>query len=106
MRKLVESLGADGNDETLATLQSDPGASDQMAALDLRQAVNKLESNYRVVVVLRYYAGMDATEIGVVLGLPAATVRTRLRRALTLLREHLIASEHLPSFRAQEGRDA
>ncbi len=105
-RKLVESLGADGGEETLATLQHDPGASDQMAALDLRQAVNKLESDYRVVVVLRYYAGMDATEIGAVLGLPAATVRTRLRRALTLLREHLAASDSPPSFRAQEGRDA
>lgn len=76
-----------------------------MAALDLRQAINALEMDYRVVVVLRYYAGMDATEIGAALGLPGGTVRTRLRRALALLREHLSASEHPRSFRAQEGRD-
>lgn len=104
-RRLVEPLGADGSEETLALLGSDPGASDQMAALDLRQAINALEMDYRVVVVLRYYAGMDATEIGAALGLPGGTVRTRLRRALALLREHLSASEHPRSFRAQEGRD-
>lgn len=81
----------DEADEPLASLVDDPGASDATAALDLRQAINRLGIDLRVVVVLRYYAGMDATEVGAALGLAPATVRTRLRRALATLREDLSA---------------
>jgi RNA polymerase sigma-70 factor (ECF subfamily) len=105
-RKLSEPLGDERGEKELAALHSDPGASDQMAALDLRQAINTLETHYRVVVLLRYYAGLDATEIGAALGLPAATVRTRLRRALAFLRQQLTTSDQRPTFRAQEGKDA
>ncbi len=48
-----------------------------------------LPDDLRVVVALRYYAGFDATEIGNTLKIPPATVRTRLRHALRLLRERL-----------------
>lgn len=89
-RALTQPL-YDETDEPLAILDDDPGASDATAALDLRQAINRLNMDLRVVVVLRYYAGMDATEVGAVLGLAPATVRTRLRRALAMLREHLSA---------------
>lgn len=89
-RSLTQPL-FDETDEPLAILDDDPGASDATAALDLRQAINRLNMDLRVVVVLRYYAGMDATEVGAALGLASATVRTRLRRALALLRDHLTA---------------
>jgi len=95
-RRLVGSLDQGGDADPIALLGGDPGASDHAAALDLRQAVNSLEPAYRLVVVLRYYVGLDASEIGGTLGVPATTVRTRLRRALALLREHLDASEELP----------
>ncbi len=95
-RRLVESLDLGSDADPIALLGSDPGASDHAAALDLRQAVNSLDPDYRLVVVLRYYVGMDASEIGDALGIPAATVRTRLRRALALLREYLSASEDVP----------
>ncbi len=58
-------------------------------ALDVRQAVATLPEDLRHVIGLRFYAGMNSTEIGEVLEIPAATVRTRLRRALELLRERL-----------------
>jgi RNA polymerase sigma-70 factor (ECF subfamily) len=58
-------------------------------ALDVRQAVATLPEDLRRVVALRFYAGMNSTEIGEALEMPAATVRTRLRRALELLRERL-----------------
>lgn len=58
-------------------------------ALDVRQAVATLPEDLRCVVALRFYAGMNSTEIGEALDIPAATVRTRLRRALELLRERL-----------------
>jgi RNA polymerase sigma factor (sigma-70 family) len=81
----------EGDEAALAVLDADPGASDHAGALDLRQAINRLDTDLRVVLVLRYYAEMDATEIGAALGIPPATVRTRLRRALMTLRERLDA---------------
>jgi DNA-directed RNA polymerase specialized sigma24 family protein len=46
---------------------------------------------------------MDASEVGAALGIPPATVRTRLRRALALLREYLGASGDYPSFQKRKG---
>jgi RNA polymerase sigma-70 factor (ECF subfamily) len=87
----------------LATLGADPGGSGHTAALDLRHAINQLEDDLRLVVVLRYYAGMDATEIGATLGVPPATIRTRLRRTLHLLRERLSGSRTDSAPRHPEG---
>jgi RNA polymerase sigma factor (sigma-70 family) len=102
-RRLMEPLDVSEAADLVATLGGDPGASDHTAALDLRAAINRLEPEYRVVVALRYYVGMDATEVGAALGIPPATVRTRLRRALSLLREHLSVSGDLPSFQQRKG---
>src|SRR5215813_8071578 len=49
--------------EELATLATNPGTSDHTGALDLRSAINQLGYDQRIIVVLRYYAGMDASEI-------------------------------------------
>lgn len=87
-----------------ALLGVDPGASDAAAALDLRQAINSLDADLRVVVALRHYAGIDSTAIGELLGLPPATVRTRLRRALALLRERLEPPQRDASSPAKGGR--
>jgi RNA polymerase sigma-70 factor, ECF subfamily len=72
-----------------------PGATAHAEALDVREAINALHASLRLVVTLRYYAGLDASEIGEALGLPPPTVRTRLRRALSLLRDELGDSGHL-----------
>ena len=72
-----------------------PGANAHAEALDVREAINALHASLRLVVTLRYYAGLDASEIGEALGLPPPTVRTRLRRALILLRDELGDSGHL-----------
>src|SRR5579871_249049 len=102
-RRLMEPLDAAEADDLVATIGDDPGASDHTAALDLRAALQQLAPEYRVVVALRYYVGMDASEVGAALGVPPATVRTRLRRALALLREHLSASEDQSSFHDRKG---
>ncbi|WIG58579.1 MAG: hypothetical protein OJF49_001325 [Ktedonobacterales bacterium] len=73
----------------LALLDADPGTSNHTGALDLRAAINALPSDLRIVVVLRFYAGLDATEIGRVLSIPAGTVRSRLHRAFTRMRDQL-----------------
>ena len=43
-------------------------------------AVNQLPAHYRVVIYLFYYEGYQAAEIGRILGIPTATVHTRLAR--------------------------
>ena len=88
---------------SLSVTGGDLGSSDHVAALDLRAAIHALDADLGTVVVLRYYVGMDATAIGAVLGLPPATVRTRLRRALTLLRQNLHLHDSLPSIPIEKG---
>jgi RNA polymerase sigma-70 factor (ECF subfamily) len=92
-----------GDEAPLALLGADPGTSDHTGALDLRQAINRLNTDLRVVLVLRYYAEMDATEIGAALGLPPATVRTRLRRALMVLRERLDSPSAARAAQTEKG---
>jgi RNA polymerase sigma-70 factor, ECF subfamily len=94
----TESLEAGGD---VAQLDMDPGRMHHAATLDLRSAINRLEEPLRVTVVLRYYANLDSAEIGSALGVPPATVRTRLRRALALLQDALATDPHLQAMRIQ-----
>lgn len=95
-RRLTEPL-SDDEAAPLALLGGDPGASDHANAIDLRGAIDTLGEDLRLVVVLRYYSGMDATEVGAILGIPPATVRTRLRRALRELRGQMSAATAAPA---------
>ena len=52
-------------------------------------AVNELPESYRSVIYLFYYEGYQAAEIGQILGMPTATVHTRLARGRAKLRELL-----------------
>lgn len=70
---------------------TDPGSGEHADALDVRRVINTLDDDLRLVVVLRYFIGMDATAIGAALDTPPATIRTRLRRALAVLRKRLDA---------------
>ena len=91
--RLTGPLPEEGADvaglEDLAMLTADAGTSDHTNAMDLRHAVNHLPPDFRVAVVLRYYAGMEPSEIGRALGIAPVTVRTRLHRALLMLRERI-----------------
>lgn len=98
-RRMTARLPDEGS-EFLALLDDDP--SDRVAALDLRRAINQLNDDMRLVVVLRYYGGMDASEIGATLGVQSATIRTRLRRALLVLRQYLRDSGEMPTLRRSE----
>jgi DNA-directed RNA polymerase specialized sigma24 family protein len=82
-------------DDTQAAVLFDlyAGASDHTGALDLRAAVRDLPGEQRLVVALRFYGGMKATEIAEALDIPATTVRTRLHRALITLRTRLAPSD-------------
>ncbi len=56
---------------------------------DLWEMLATLTADQRIAVVLRYYGGYRATEIASIVGMPAATVRSHLRRGLATLRKEL-----------------
>lgn len=89
MRQHEQSNANDNALAVLAMAGTGPGSSDHAAMLDLYQAIQALKDDLRTVVLLRYFVGLDATEIGAVLDLPSPTVRTRLRRALMHMRHSL-----------------
>lgn len=57
-------------------------------------AVNTLPPHYRAVICLFYYEGYQAAEIGHILGIPTATVHTRLARGRAKLKDILGGSEY------------
>ena len=83
--------------------QGGPDAWQHAEELDLRDALTHLPDELRTIVTLRYFGGLDASEIGSVLGAPPATVRTRLRRALGLLRTQLQPSEEISATGRSRG---
>jgi len=66
---------------------------------EMLNAIDSLGEKHRVVVILRYYAGMSNEEIAETMGLPSGTIRSRLHTARERLRQVLeetqIRSEHL-----------
>ena len=58
------------------------------------EAVNALPPHYRAVIYLFYYEGYQAAEIGTILGLPTATVHTRLARGRAKLKTLLGGTEY------------
>lgn len=64
-----------------------PRSSDEAA--ELWEAVARLSEKLRTVVHLHYAEGYQTEEIAAMLGVPAATVRTRLRRARMKLKDLL-----------------
>lgn len=64
------------------------GPEDEWAA-ELWDAVSRLPEELRTAVHLFYGEGYESGEIGILLGVPAATVRSRLRRARAELRNLL-----------------
>ncbi len=63
-------------------------------ARDVEEVLKKLSPPYREVILLRYVNHLTFEEIGNVLDEPANTVRSRHRRGLAQLRQHLQALHH------------
>ncbi|MGA2797102.1 MAG: sigma-70 family RNA polymerase sigma factor [Thermoguttaceae bacterium] len=55
----------------------------------VRQALQSLDADTRSLLVLRYFADFDSSEIGLIMQLPDATVRGRLRHARQKLADRL-----------------
>jgi len=59
-------------------------------AVAVRHALQDLDESLLCPLVLRYFCGLDATQVGEILQLPASTVRSRLRDARMILAKRLI----------------
>jgi RNA polymerase sigma-70 factor (ECF subfamily) len=71
-------------------------ASDDRLPDELMAALAELDPADRALVVLRHLLGYRASELARIFDMPAATVRTRLARALARLRARLEAEEEQP----------
>ena len=69
-----------------------PAPADELSA-ELMAALAALDPDQRALVVLRHVLGYRSSELAGMLGVPAATVRTRLARALHQLRTLLEGEE-------------
>ncbi len=58
-------------------------------ASELWDVLRRLSDDHRMAVVLRYYGGYSAADIAGMLEMPAATVRSHLRRGLATLKKEL-----------------
>jgi len=89
---LVEGLFHRGNGArpsgALPLLQTD-GTEGLVSRMDLEQAMRRLTRIQREVVLLRYFAGLSASETGAVIGRPETAVYALQARALAALRRQL-----------------
>ncbi len=71
----------------------EPAIGDSSVSLSNRDAVgralDRLDADHRIVVILRYWADLRVDEIGARLGIPAGTVKSRLHNALRTMRPRL-----------------
>jgi RNA polymerase sigma-70 factor (ECF subfamily) len=58
-------------------------------SIPVREALNSLDEASREIVLLSVVGGFKSHEIGKMMDLPSATVRTKLRRTLGKLRKEL-----------------
>lgn len=66
---------------------------DQYEDIDLKQALSRLPSAYRSIVVLRFFEDLTLEEIATILNENLSTVKTRLYKSLKLLRVEMSETE-------------
>ena len=95
-RQELEGLSGDGsiNPETFAIRSEEAGR--------LRQAIQRLPPQYRIVLVLRDMEGLTDEEVAEITGLRPGTVRVRLHRARLFVRKELMKGQKQPGGRRVE----
>lgn len=81
-RKLSRIHHTDAFDEP------DP-ANDLIDTIFIGELLHKLPPNLIRIVSLRYYGNLNSTEIGALLGISSATVRSQLRSAMAMMRKYI-----------------
>lgn len=77
-----------------------PGPHEQVESAEVWQLVHhgiqKLEPDYREILVLRDIEGLPATEVAEIVGISVSAVKSRLHRARSQLRDQLTSSPYRP----------
>ena len=76
-------------DENVYTLINVFANEDSHDTIGLKKVVDKLKPEHLILIELAYYKGYTQEEISKELNIPIGTVKTRMRKALLLLREQL-----------------
>lgn len=74
---------------TVETLPEMQDSSDNMASVELRMAVDKLEDQQRIVIILYYFQDMPLKQVADMLQISESAVKTRLYRARKTLMEEI-----------------
>ena len=85
-RRELEQLSADGR------INPEAYASHSEKASRLREAIQRLPAQYRMVLVLRDMEGLTDDEVAEITGLRPGTVRVRLHRARLFVRKELMSA--------------
>lgn len=70
-------------------------SADLVGKLELEQALAKLSTEHREVVILHELEGLTYEEIGTLLSVPSGTVKSRLHHAFVALRKTLTSPENI-----------
>lgn len=93
-RKWLPTFSLSGLDDQAVQDQTTPTPDERLNLTERQRAVwtalGDLSPKLREVAILRYFAGMQYREIGLVLDIPAKTAESRMRLAHKSLREALI----------------
>ena len=66
---------------------------EQSDRLELKDSINNLDSNLKIIVILYYYEDMSIKDISESLNIPQGTIKSRLSRARSKLKEMLSIAE-------------
>lgn len=88
-KKLARFEEACSYSEELERTDFSDDSANLISSIDLFSAIDKLSTDQRTVVVLKYYQDLTLAQIADILVCPLGTVKTRLNKALSLLRMDL-----------------
>ncbi len=77
-----------GDDTIVYNQEKDFNTEKQTDAIGLWKAVDELKPEYATIIHLAYHKGFTQNEISETLEIPLGTVKTRMRQAMKLLKQH------------------
>ena len=81
--------------ESIVTGQNDPNVEPNISNVNIPDLLNRIPEKYRLLVDKMFLCGYTQQEISDELQMPLGTVKTRLREAISLLRDELKNEKHL-----------
>ena len=83
------------NDEAKSLILSVLYKIEESYKLDLKESINNLDSDLKIIVILYYYEDMSIKDISESLNIPQGTIKSRLSRARKKLKEILSINEEV-----------